>query len=490
MMRFNVASRENVFHRASAILLAAFTGWAVGAAAIVAFFALRIRPIGDDYCQGSWAAQGVFNGVTDVYLTWAGDITLMTLNILIAGMPLLYLPWPLVSFSAFLIAGFSVMGAVLLIIKIFGRVKTRALFILAPIILVSWWSFWWSRASLGTGPVRNDLRGGTTLDDATVWEIWSGVVRLTAQWLTHSMQIQAGYVTAVSLAVALFALVSNGKVYQPVPRATIAIIAGLATGFSGPVLAGSFALTGIVLSIFPRKVPAPSERRWHFVLFSVMTVLAAAVSNLSPGTRARSQLVAEMQADLGVTHFGLSEVFSRSTELAAWIFPRFLLEWAVTWGHIGTIVVTALLAAVGFLLVKCGFTVDPVQLQNVGGVLLLMSFVTSFLNRVADGFAYPGVWHQIWATSLVFFGFCILGLAVGAKLASVELAGTFKVLGGILLGLVVFVASWSLTVMTNEIDSRFEVWETGPAPMPKMPDIEEREGCWKALSELRDVPPR
>ena len=489
-MRLNYVSRENVARHSSQILLATLTGWAVGATVIVAIFALRIRPIGDDYCQGSWAAQGVFNGVIDVYLTWAGDITLMTLNILVAGMPLLYLPWPLVSFSAFLIAGLSVMGAVVLIIKIFGRVRTKALLILAPIILVSWWSFWWSRASIGTGPVRNDLRGGTTLDDATVWEIWSGVTRLTAQWLTHSMQIQAGYVVAISLAVALFAVVSNGKGFRPLWRATIAITAGLATGFSGPVLAGSFAFTGMVLSVFPKQVAAPLGRRWHFVLFSAVTVLAAAVSNLSPGTRARSQLVANMQDDLGVTHFGLSEIFSRSTELAAWIFPRFLLEWAVAWGHIGTLVVISLLAAVGFLLVKCGFTMDPVQLRNAGAVLLFMSLVTSFFNRVADGFAYPGVWHQIWATSLVFFGSCILGLALGAKLASVELAVTFKVLGGILLTLVVLAASWSLSVMTNEIDSRFEVWETGPAPMPKMPDITEREGCWKALSELRDVPPR
>lgn len=472
------------------ILLATLTGWAVGAVLIVGFFALRVRPIGDDYCQGSWAAQGVLNGVTDVYLTWAGDITLMTLNILVAGMPLLYLPWPLVSFSAFIIAWFSVMAAVILIIKKFGGVKTRALLILAPIILVSWLSFWWSRASIGTGPVRNDLRGGTTLNDATVWEIWSGVTRLTAQWLTHSMQIQAGYVVAVSLSVTLFAVVSNGKVFRPVWRATIAIIAGLATGFSGPVLAASFTVTGLVLSIFPKQDRARLERRWPFVLFSAVTVLAAVVSNLSPGIQARSQLVSEIQDDLGVTHFDRSELFSRSLELVAWTFPRFLLEWAVAWGHIGTVVVISLLAAAAFLLDKSGLTMDRVQLRNAGAVLIFMSLVTSFFNRLSEGFAYPGVWHQIWATSLVFFGSCILGLALGAKLASVQLAGTFKVLGGILLTLVVLTASWSLSVMTNEIDSRLEAWETGPAPMPKMPDIEEREGCWRALSELRDVPPR
>ena len=486
----NVASRENVARRVHQVLLATLTGWAVGAAVIVAVFALRIRPIGDDYCQGSWAAQGVLNGVADVYLSIAGDITQMISNILVAGMPLLYLPWPLVSFSAFLIAWFSVMGAVVLIIKIFGRAKTGALLILAPVILVGWWSFWWSRASIGTGPIRNDLSGGTTLGDATVWEIWSGVTRLTAQWVTHSMNIQAAYVVLVSLAVALFAFVSNGKAFRPVWRAMLAIIAGLTIGFSGPVLAASFAATSMVLLIFPKQDPARLGRRWHFVLFFAVTGFAAAVSNLSPGTRARSAVVAEVQDDLGVTHFELSELFSRSSELAAWIFPRFLLEWAVAWGHIGTVIVISLLAAAAFLLVKSGLTLDWVQLRNAGAVLVFMSFVASFFNRVADGFAYPGVWHQIWATSLVFFGSCILGLALGAKLASVELAVTFKVLGGILLTLVVLTASWSLSVMTNEIDSRLEVWETGPAPLPKMPDIEERDRCWKALSELRDVPPR
>jgi hypothetical protein len=489
-MPLNIASRKNVARRLPQILLATLTGWAVGVALIIAFFALRIRPIGDDYCQGSWAAQGLLNGVAAVYLSIAGDVTQMISNILVAGIPLVYLPWPLVSFSAFLIAWFSVMGAVVLIIKIFGRVKTKALLILAPIILVSWWSFWWSRASIGTGPVRNDLRGGTTLDDATVWEIWSGVTRLTAQWLTHSMNIQAAYVVVGSLAVALFAFVSNGKAFRPVWRTTLAIIAGLAIGFSGPVLAASFAVTGMVLSIFPKQDPARLERRWHFVLFFAVTGFAAVVSNLSPGTRARSAVVAEMQDDLGVTHFELSELFPRSIELVAWVFPRFLLEWAVAWGHIGTVIVIFLLAAAAFLLVKAGLTMDWVQLRNAGAVLIFMSLVASFFNRVADGFAYPGVWHQIWATSLVFFGSCILGLALGAKLASVELADTLKVFGGISLILAVLAASWSLSVMTNQIDSRLEMWETGPAPLPKMPDIEERDRCWKALSELRDVPPR
>lgn len=484
------ASREKVAQRLPQILLAIVTGWAVGAAVIVGFFALRIRPIGDDYCLGSWAAQGVLNGVADVYLSWGGDLTLITTNILFAGMPIIYLPWPLVSFSAFLIAWFSVMGAVILIIKIFGGVKPKVLLILAPIILVSWWSFWWSRASIGTGPVRNDLRGSASLNDATVWEIWSGVTRLTAQWLTHSMNIQAAYVVGISLAVALFALVSNGKAVRPARRATLAIIAGLAIGFSGPVLAASFAVTALVLSVFPKQDRARLERRWHFVLFSAVTGFAAVVSNLSPGTRARSQTVAEIQDDLGVTHFELSELFPRSLELVAWTFPRFLLEWAVAWGHIGTVVVISLLAAAAFLLDKSGLTMDRVQLRNAGAVLIFMSLVTSFFNRLSEGFAYPGVWHQIWATSLVFFGSCILGLALGAKLASVELATTIKVLGGILLTLVVLTASWSLSVMTNEISSRLEAWEVGPAPLPKIPDIEQRQGCWKALSELRDVPAR
>jgi len=151
-MLFNLASREKVARHLPRILLATVTGWAVGAVVIVAFFALRIRPIGDDYCVASGSAQGILNGVADVYLTKSGDVTLVLSNILFVGVPMISLPWPLVSFSAFLIAWFSLMGAVILIIKMFGRVKTRALLILAPIILVSWWSFWWSRASIGTGP--------------------------------------------------------------------------------------------------------------------------------------------------------------------------------------------------------------------------------------------------------------------------------------------------------------------------------------------------
>lgn len=489
-MFLSLASRKRIALRLPQLFLAAITGWAVGALIVVAFFALRLRPIGDDYCLGSWAGSGIFNGVADVYLSWSGDLTLIFSNILFAGVPLIYLPWPLVSFSAFLISWLSVMGAVTLIMKIFGGVRTKALIILAPIILVSWWSFWWSRASIGTGPVRDDLRGGTSLDDASVWEIWSGVTRLTAQWLTHSMNMQAAYVVGISLALALFAVLSNGRAFQPAWRATFAIIAGLAIGFSGPVLAASFAFSALVLSIFPRQDPVRLERRWHFVLFSAVTGFAAVVSNLSPGTQARLQTVENVQDDLEVTHFELSEIFARSTELAAWVVPRFLLEWAVAWGHVGTVVVISLLAAAAFLLVKSGFTLDTVQLRNAGAVLIFMSFVTSFFNRFADGFAYPTVKHQIWATSLVFFGSCVLGLALGAKLASVQMASTLKVFGGILVTLAVLTSSFSLFVMTNEIDSRFQSWETGPAPLPKMPDIEEREACWNELSALRDVPLR
>ena len=63
-------------------------------------------------------------------------------------------------------------------------------------------------------------------------------------------------------------------------------------------------------------------------------------------------------------------------------------------------------------------------------------------------------------------------------------------LSGIFLALVVLAATWYLSVMTNEINSRLEAGETRPAPMPKMPKIEERAGWWKELSELRDVPLR
>lgn len=289
---------------------------------------------------------------------------------------------------------------------------------------------------------------------------------------------------------ALFTVVSYGRAFRPAWRAALAIIAGLAIGFAGPVLAASYAFTAIILSIFPRQEAVRLGRRWHFVLFSAVTGFAAAVSQLSPGTQARSQVVAEVQDDLGVAHFELSDLFSRSIELASWTFPRFLLEWAVAWGHIGTVVVISLLAATGYLMVKSGLIIDRIQLRNAGAVLIFLSLVTSFFNRLSEAFAYPSVYHQIWATSLVFIGSCALGLALGAKLASVELAGSLKVLSGILLALVVLSASWSLSAMTNEIDSRLEAWETGPAPMPKMPDIEERAGCWKELSELRDVPLR
>lgn len=138
-------------------------------------------------------------------------------------------------------------------------------------------------------------------------------------------------------------------------------------------------------------------------------------------------------------------------------------------------------------MVKSGLIIDRIPLRNAESVLIFISLVTSFFNRLSEAFAYPAVYPQIWATSPVFIGSCALELALGAKLASVELAGALKVLSGILLALVVLMASWSLSVMTNEIDSRLEAWETGRAPMPKMPDIEERAGCWK---ELRDVPLR
>lgn len=131
------------------------------------------------------------------------------------------------------------------------------------------------------------------------------------------MYIQAAYSVGMSSAVALLTVVSYGKAFRPAWRAALVIVAGLAIGLYSPVLAASYAFTAIILSIFPKQEAIGLGRRWHFVLFSAVTGFAAAVSHLSSGTQARSQVVAEAQDALGVANFEPSDFFSSSIELGS-----------------------------------------------------------------------------------------------------------------------------------------------------------------------------
>lgn len=404
----------------------------------------ELRPLADDYCLAMWASDGLFDGIGTVFTTWAGDLVLVTSNILLAGLPLAFLPWQVASLLPFMLGATSVAFATWALLGALGAfgVRLRTGLLLIPTVMVVWWSYWWI-------PVRfpdavNPLDAVVDLELAASVTFWQN--------------INTAYVIPLSVWVMVCVLLWR-RVDRPLGAGVVLwAVAGVAMGLSGPVLALTFMAVLVLLGVVLAALRSLTRRRAVRGATLLMGTLGGVIiTALSPGTRIRSTFLVDTPYS---TMNGLPD-------LAVWTVQGTARAW---WGMlVGWPSVFVFLAAVLLgLLLGPNDRMAARRLGITGGSLLLLALILQAASVAAEAFSYPAFWHVIAPGLVMFWALFCLGWGAANALAG-RAAATWSAAVGAAVVLLVG-AGLAVTDMGVRIADRYDAWAQGPAPVGWVPD--------------------
>lgn len=449
-------------------LAAALVLSGVAAVAVVGVLVVgrQLRPLADDYCLAMWAGDGLFGGMQTILRTWSGDAVIAFSNVLFVGLPLIILPWSVASVLPFLLGALSVAVAACVVLSALGafRVRARTGFLLLPILMLTWWSYWWI-------PVRHSdpvpaVVGGWDLELAGSVTFWQN--------------INSAYIIPTSAWAVVCALLWK-RVDRPLgPTVVLWAALGLAMGLSGPVLALSFVAVIVVLiavRLLRGDLRKPAVIR--FGLLAAGTLAGVAASLTSPGNRSRTAFLTDTPYS----------TMNGPMDLLVWTVEGASRAWwgmLVGWSTLFVLLVSGLLA----VLLGAGGRVVGRRVVLAGAALLTLSLCLHGASVAAEAFSYAGFWHVIVPTLVMFWALVCLGWGFGCLVAG--RAGASRALaiaGGLALGVAATVA---VADMSGAISQRYDTWTRGPAPFGRISDTEAEYvvKCQQKLAEHRDLPDR
>ena len=438
---------------------------------LLVFWTSRLlRPALDDYRLGVVADQGPIGGVWLWWNTWSGDLTQILANNLFVGIPLRHLPWSLASAVPFIAAALSVTALLLGILLVSSRGDTtkrhRLLgsLILFPVILISWWSYWWITASLSP----DELNAVPLAVGLTMWQ-----------------NLNSAYIITWALVMLGWILIEARTPSRRPWQVLLYLVIGLLAGFAGPV----FALSALImLSLLAYALWLRTPEGWKcrlelWLLTAIGIAVGAAVSFTSPGAEARRSQGTNAQTDEGLFPRILSDAF-----------PNGIEDWWLSLTTPGAFILFTLFVGLSLVLALQGWSTSFEYLTAVGLGLLVFSVVASVVNRVSELFVYPAYWHLAGSRMLIWAAAVVLGVGFGGWIASF---GRNTVAAPFLLfatAVSFLLAVSSVANMLGQIQARNLQWEVGPAPWASEAILDIETGWvrsdWRDLQRLRDAPTR
>ena len=428
-----------------------------------------LRPIADDYWIAVSAQDGLLEGVITWWQEWSGAVSTMTSNVLFVGLPLLHLPWSLASAVPFLCAMFlAVFATTWIFVQAIPKHPERRGFVIAsllfPILAVVWWGYWWLPA----------LQAG---DSDDTYRLALGV--------THWQSLNAGYVIPIVLLIWLWLVLETRHGVKFRRIWAIYLLLGILAGFNGPTFAGAAFLTIVVLAVASGlgSQKAVRARGWCWVMTLLGILFGALASYFSPGSQYRTTYLANPDLNAVLISQWLTQAV-----------PGGVSDWIRAAINPGAIVLLVVIVGYTAILVHLGFRPNARLLLTVGFALLGFALIASLVNRFAQFFAYQAFWHLTGPQTIAWLGLTAIAMGIGAYVAiNVQQAQTRPVaVLGCAIGLLLFVSS--ITLMTQTILTRSVQWESGPAPLSGIEDIENSSGWvmaeWIKLRSLRDAPLR
>lgn len=436
-----------------------FSVWGVSLllTCIVLWFSRTLRPIADDYSIGVFASQGLMRGAMSWLSLYTGDVVAVLTNLLVVGLPLVYLPWSLASAIPFFATSLAVLTPIALLLVRSGPSIWKKLAFSVPILFISYWAYWWTSAVSEFFPYSRP--------EALSASFWQNV--------NASYIITLGLLTSSWIALEVFNISDQRLRFMSWGAL------GLVTGFVGPVIG----ITAIVMSALLAVVRSREENSWRTSFSSCYTILGASAmlaltaSYLSPGTQARLQLFPSRDLNLELVWSSLTAAGSAVTLWIQGIFTP------------GTLTVLVLVSTTTFgaaLLGVISFKAKAAFKFSIA--LTAASLVFAVTSGVAEVFAYPGYWHVLPSRVLWWWAIVVFGATIGVWLSSRSLSawGKTAIEGASLAALLA--AILSLTAFANTAAARAVVWTEGPAPLfplydRESPEVSER---WQTLQRARE----
>ncbi len=444
-----------------ALLLTLFGAFSVFFAVALS---LQLRPIADDYCWGATTANYGFWGALNHWITtWTGDYTGVLSTTLFTGVPLAILPFEAASATTFLITQslLGILGFLLYWLVAGSRAPIPLPGILFGLLIPSLWLvFWWS-TSLGSMDQLN-LQGPRSI--------------------THWQNINSGYVILLAVALIWLLLLLRLKVKNRITLIINGFGIGVWLGGSGLVislLGGLVAFSLLALSIGSSRSGVSRNFVWLAGPWFLSNTIGWLLAYTSSGTRARRAVLGERTLDAGV--------------FLDFIFPKAIIDWVEILVSPGTILVFVLVFIVGGLLRT---TIEKEEERSGfkwSGAILLLSLILSIISQAASFFSYDAFWHVTPSATLIFVSITVFSLVCGRASKTWLSAYSLWPRASILL-VTVLISVGVLNTAFVDAQQRLLSWDSGPAPLTGMSDIEATgdwvDRCWRELGEFRDIPIR
>lgn len=419
------------------------------------WFSQHLRPIADDYSIGVFAASGILGGSSEWAVRYSGDITTIFLNILLVGWPLVHLPFSAASAIPFIFTSLAACAPlVLAVTQLQGR-RWVAVLCTTPVLLVSYWAYWWVSAESETFAYSRP--------EALSASLWQNV--------------SVSYLATVSLIVTAWIALEASR--RPLRSALfLRFILGVVAGLAGPVIAASTITVAIFLLLI-RSVEANRLRTYAtagYLLIAAGSILGAIGSYLSPGTQARLQLLPRPRLSFEL-------VWALLTEMGDSI--GFWLQGVLTPGAL-----TAFVLAAGATYIATTLRVLKLNSSvplDLGIIFFIAALILTIFSQTSEVFAYDGYWHILPARLLSWWAVTAIGIAAGQRLARMQEQGWLPVLVCVTLTGAILASLSGVIEWVNVTSQRSIVWQNESAPVPPLydresPEVQQR---WERLIESR-----
>ena len=421
--------------------------------------ATNLRPLADDYCIAAGVADGPWRAFLQTYMSWSGDLVQILSSITTVGLPIYYFPYSVYGLVPVLLCSFMLSFATFILLsrtvggELSNRVKLLGSYFFVTFL---WPTYWTSQQAFDQVPYLSLALKAEEAGNAALQ--WSTVI---SQYLLVPLLLFFIYLRATS--------VSNKRT-----RIIVFFFLGILLGLSGYALAVS-----VFLFIVAKHFLNKNKKYGIDLAFSVGILLALTFSLNSAGARSRASSIGiESLGQLDLARFAL----------------RFTSELIASTLNFGTIT----LFVCGFLLAsKCTFFRPDVAdyflvnfLKN-SLIFLVIYFATI---KISEIFSYIAFWHLITFKAILFFVSLSLGLKSGLIARSRQRfysTNKFAIAATIFVLIAVGLSSYT---HSSELKTRAEKWQTGPAGVKGVADIDLENtwvvNCWRDLKKIKSSPDR
>ena len=421
------------------------------------YFAKDLRPIADDYCMAYYAGLGFWDSFQTWYTTRISDIVAILANYYLVGFPLLILPYTLASVITLFFA--ILMISILISYLIIGRIYYKNFLIFFSITTVAYLSFWTSNTFFSDGVDYIKFKN----------------------MALHWQNINSQYIFLSALmSLILVKILKNVKTSKF--NSVLILLLGFLSGTFGLLIVLT-AISLLILFAIYAAIKKETNKFSRILIFASGLVPGFLFSFLSPGNQARSRQLGNEDLSSKLDYFYLFN----------WTFPKALIEWVDGFLQIGSLMVLVFGIILGIF--SDHFNSKLAKYNYFENILIFfsLSVISSFLSQLSEAFAYEAFWHLAVPYLYIFVFLFIFGFYVGEKLK----VTSFDINGFALaasLGLILGLSGLSIYKASNEIVERKHLWQSGPAPLLGMLDIENKEDwvfyCWMGVKELKGYPNR